>query len=98
MGEHAYQAEQTWLRAFVSEPCDVIGLAAEAQDDLAHNGVGLPAVLEVLWTGTVVSAEKLRQGAALVIEGRDCDDRILEVACWIECNAVMVIVLRVYRL
>jgi hypothetical protein len=97
MAQLAFNAAQTWLRAFVEEPCEEIEFSIEAQETMRKTGTGLAEVMHVLRTGVVISAVKLREGADLFVTGRNCDGENLEVVCWIEVNLIQVRVVRIWH-
>lgn len=90
-------AEQIWLRAYVSEPCEEIVLSVDAQEDMRTQGISLCELMEVLRHGSVTFSEKLEVGANITVEGRNCDHERLQVDCWIECGMIIVEILRVLK-
>jgi hypothetical protein len=98
MAKLALAPELTWLRAYVAEPCEEIDISVEAEASMKRDGIVLSELMSLLRTGSITKSVKQYEGADITVQGRNCDDKMLEAVCWIECNTIQVRVLNVYKL
>jgi len=97
MENFAYEAEEIWLRSFLSNQ-DEICFEIEAQRTMVFYRVNMSEVLFVLQNGSVIYSERTELGSMIKVIGINCDEEEIEVSAHMVSEMMHVSVIKVRKL